>query len=483
MLRPNQNIWQYLAGSATTESGALSPSDELFAKYSAFSMRSIIYVLAWLCMWQGAHLSGSPFQLLWLNILAPPLRLHEIFMLFTLGAIIMERILLGDFTLERSYFSAPMIIMGVALFISWLRGSFAKQEVMVVYEAHESIQMTIAFFVMINAFREPEERRILLPLFFFSTLMKALDGIGVKIFSDEPAAKWGVLLFWRDGFLLAFGIIGTLHLMHYNGERWKWLRKFMLFAVPVVVLTLIISYRRTFFVAIIVSAVLMLITVGKGRRKRQAKLLLGLLAGLTVVILATDPIGFTVRLLAVVNPTEEGSAAIRIMEYPNVIRNIYEYPIFGTMVGVPWHEYYPLPLGSNFTTLGAHNTYLYWPLRTGILGTIGFFLLLARAFKAVFINLVLQKTEEDRLINQLSLHSLIIYCTACFFGLMYSDAMTLLMALLLTFFQLQMRHETGLRSYKKVNLFATIKAKQLVFRNAAMVLPDRTGGAIQADAV
>jgi O-antigen ligase len=245
----------------------------------------------------------------------------------------------------------------------------------------------------------------------------------------------------------------------------------MLWAAPFMVFTLIVSYRRTFFVAILASTFVMFLTIGKGRRMKQLFLLLGMLVAFAIFILFTDPIGFLSRLAGIVQPGEEGSAYIRLMELPNVLMNIRDNPIFGTPIGTLWHEYYRMPVFANYTRVGVHNTYLYWPLRTGIPGTIGFIWLLVRMWKATLINFRLAKTEEDYFVSQISVHLLVIYQVACFFGLMYGDAVTTLVAMILVAFQLQMRGLTGLTSYKNVDLRATWKAREIVLKKIPQVLP------------
>src|SRR5437764_6084106 len=130
------------------------------------------------------------------------------------------------------------------------------------------------------------------------------------------------------------------------------------------------------------------------------------------------------------------------MELPNVIENIKRNPIFGTPVGVPWTTYFRMPISSVYTTLGTHNTYLYWPLRAGILGAIAFGWLLIRLWKSVLIQYSLRRNEDDFFYGQLSIHMLILYQVACFFGLMYGDMMASFLAVIITIIQLQTKEVT-----------------------------------------
>ena len=157
------------------------------------------------------------------------------------------------------------------------------------------------------------------------------------------------------------------------------------------------------------------------------------------------------------------------MEYPNILLNIYHHPFFGVPLGTQWFQYYRMPIFANYTTLGCHNSYLYWPLRTGIIGSAAFLWFLARTWKAIIINIRIQKTEEDFLINQFMLHCMIVYNFSCFFGLMYADAMNIMTGFILVLIQLQMTHLSGLVSYRKVSLWKTLIQKKLVYRDPVRI--------------
>jgi O-antigen ligase len=312
-----------------------------------------------------------------------------------------------------------------------------------------------------------EERRTLLVLFFFATIMKAADSTWIKFFSDDTQKGWGTVLFWRDGFLLCMGLIGAMLMAHYYGKTYRWLRNVMICSVPLMMYGLIVSFRRTFILALLVSAVAMFVSVGKGRRKKQVWLFFSLIFLILLVVLVTDPVGMIARLVgAIFQPQEEGSSYIRLMEYPNILQNIYHNPIFGVPIGTQWFQYYRMPEFANYTTLGCHNTYLYWPLRTGIIGTFAFVWLLARTWKAIIVNIAIQKTEEDFLMNQFLLHCMIVYNFASFFGLMYADAMSIMTSFILVILQLHMLHSGGIVSYRNVNLWQTWQRKEIVFRRS-----------------
>jgi O-antigen ligase len=354
------------------------------------------------------------------------------------------------------------------LFISWVRGSWQLQIFTIAYEVHEAFTMPFYYYLFINLYRETEERRTLIWLLVSATVFKGLDGIAIYLWSHDEAKSWGVLQMWRDGFLLAFGIVSGLHLLLYKGKYYARLRTFMLWGFPIIAFALILSYRRTFIVAMLTSVIVMFVSVGKGRRKKHALYFFIMLLSLCIAILATDPIAMIGRLSGIIQPKQEGSAYIRLMELPNILQNIYHNPIFGTPIGVGWHQYYRMPTSAIFTLFGTHNTYLYWPLRAGILGSIGFVLLVSRMVKCASLCYRLSRTEEDFFISQLMLHMLVIYLFACFFGMMYGDAVTVLMGMLLAIYQLEMEHLTSLRSLKHVRFFASLRTRSVVLKPSSM---------------
>lgn len=444
------------------------------------SLRYIKYFFCWLLVWQDSSVDGSILQFYtWIGRFES-VRPIEVVMILTLFVFLIERAILGDWTFKRSYFLAPMLLILGALFLSWARGVYFTQNYSVVYEIHESIQLPFIFLLLLNLMRDEDDRRRLIYIVILGTIPKGFEGMWIRYFSTDPSAKWGVLQMWRDGWLLAIGVSSILLLFHYKGKDLRWMRKTLLWTSPFLLFTLILSYRRTFFVAILASAVVMFVTIGKGRRFKQLWLVLGMIVALAVFIVLTDPIGFLSRLSGIIEPGQEGSAYIRLMELPNVLMNIADNPIFGTPIGTLWHEYYRMPTFANYTKVGAHNTYLYWPLRTGIFGTIGFLWLLARVWKVLIIHSRLVRSEEDHFVNQISIHMIVIYQVACFLGLMYQDAVVTLLSLILVSFQLQMRYSTGLTSYKTVDLIASWKARDIVLKKVPEVLPAEPVGSMIA---
>jgi hypothetical protein len=445
-----------------------SNPDTLLKKKSiaTFSITTIKYVLVWLLIWQDNSVSGSPLQVVeQFREYIYPIHPFEFLLGLCFLILLIERLITDDFTVKRSYFYGPLILIGLALFISWARGAWIRQEVAFVYEVHEAFLTPFEFFIFLNLFRDPKEWRVIILLLITASLAKSLDGIGIYFFAPDENKSWGTLLLWRDGYLLAIGISSIVLLLHYKGVALQWLKRVMICSAPIILMALITSYRRTFFIAILINVIVMFLLVGKGNRMNHLVIFFSLILSLFVVILFTDPIGFLTRIISgVINPKEEGSAYIRLMELPNVLLNIYHNPIFGTAIGTQWHQYIRMPLFANFTTLGTHNSYLYWPLRAGILGTIGFWWMIVRMWKCILIQLRFSISKEDIFFSQISFLMLVTYMVGSFFGLMYGDVVTIIIALHLTSLQLYIEERFNTHTYTNVRLVQSLKTGTLVYK-------------------
>jgi O-antigen ligase len=458
---------------------ALTPFNPDHSKSFLFSLRMIKYFLCWMVLWQGRMVGGSIFQLTEWGIDLPGLMTSEIVAATLALVVLFERSVTRDFSIRRSYFNGPMLLIVVAFFISWLRGCYLTQRFAPVLEAHEAFSWPFSFWLICNAFRDREDREVLWKLLLLSAITKSVEGVDIYFFSGDPKKSWGVVQMWRDGTLLGLGAIAVMLLLQYRGTALATMKKIMLWAIPVLGFTFVMSYRRTFFVSTLACACAMLFTLPREKRRRHIAIVGGFLAVLVGFTMVTNPLAVLGRLTGIIEPSGEGSAYIRLMEIPNVLQNIAHHPFFGVPVGTTWKTYYRMPISAVYTTLGTHDTYLYWPLRAGILGTVAFFWLLGRMWKTALVNYALRTSEEDFFFGQLSIQIIILFQVACFFGLLYGDAMSTLMAVIITAMQLQAKHVSGRSSYKDVDLWKTVRSRELVFKERVLrQIPVRSLAAI-----
>ncbi|MDP4200973.1 MAG: O-antigen ligase family protein [Bacteroidota bacterium] len=434
-----------------------------------FTFRNLKYLVCWLMLWQDSMIGGSILELSTIFGEIPGTRTVEVFAMLLALIAICERTLSGDFKLRRSYFSAPLILILVIFFFSWCRGQIMLQRFNPVLEAHDAFAWPFAFFIVINAFRDDEDRRALWRIIMLAVIPKAVEGVYIYFFTPPNSGKdWGVVQLWRDAYLLGIGSVSLMLFAHYRGTTLRWIKWALYLSTPFLGFTFIMSMRRTFLVSALAAAALMFFTLPKERRRRHLAVASGFLGFMIFFTLITDPMALIGRLSGIVAPQNEGSAYIRLMEWPNVLLNIWHHPLLGVPVGVPWKTYYRMPVSAVYTTLGTHNTYLYWPLRAGILGAVAFFWLLGKLWKTALINNRLRRTEDDFIFGQLAIHLLILYQVSCFFGLMYAEDLPVFMAVVMTTFQLQSKYISGRYSYSEVSLRETLRAGKLVFTPRAI---------------
>ena len=427
-----------------------------------FSIRKVKYVLCWLMLWQEGMVSGSLLQIRTYITFPNYITTVEIAGALLFLTMLIEHSLTRDFTVRRSYFSGPLILIALSFFMSWCRGSFMKQHVAFILEFHEAFELPLLFLLISQAFRDEQDREVLWKILFFAIIAKACDGTYIYFFSARPERYWGVVQSWRDGYLLGIGCIGFLLLLQYHGNALKQIKWWMLVTSPVLALTFVMSFRRTFFVGTFICMMVMFFTLPRDKRKLHFVLVVCVILGFLLTVVLTNPIEVATRLTGIVAPQNEGSAYIRLMELPNVLENIKRNPIFGVPVGIPWIAYYRMPRSAVYTTLGTHNAYLYWPLRAGIAGAIAFAWLVCKFWKTAIINYRLRRSEEDFLVGQWGIQILVMYQIACFFGLMYGDMMSAMLAVILTVFQLQTKHITGRSNLRDVAFWQTMRTGSLI---------------------
>jgi O-antigen ligase len=237
-------------------------------------------------------------------------------------------------------------------------------------------------FLVANLVRDTEALRACLAGAGLLVAFKAITGLlaaasgagftvdGGTITFYEPVANWLLLMFLL--FMLA-----------------AWVRRVPLPAwahwlAPLALLALVLSYRRSFWLAGAFAIVLVLVLASR-QRGRTALAIVG--TGLVLVLVGTLTLGDSSEVRSPVlerarslQPGEISSDAAdryRIDERRNVMEDIRRHPLTGLGMNVPWTARYPLSEehDRNYT----HIVLLWYWLKLGILGVISFVWLYAVA--------------------------------------------------------------------------------------------------------
>jgi hypothetical protein len=200
---------------------------------------------------------------------------------------------------------------------------------------------------------------------------REVDGSVLTYYS--PTANWLNLLF-----LLAVGAALIRRAPIPRGLVWM---------APVTLAVLILSFRRNFWIALVLGG-LLLVLVASGRRGRQLMIPAATLAALALFLgygaLSTSqsdsPVVARVQSLS---PTKLESGAYdryRIDEQRNVRAEIARSPLVGIGLGVPWTARYPLAVSFGSALRDYSHVVLTWYwLKMGIIGVAAYLLLMGTA--------------------------------------------------------------------------------------------------------
>ena len=191
----------------------------------------------------------------------------------------------------------------------------------------------------------------------------------------EPIANWLMLMF----------LLGVLAARVRDVPMPGWVS----WAVPLVVLSFLLSYRRSFWLAAAFAVVLVLIVAS--RRRGRAVLAIGAV-GLLLVLAGTLTLG---RSSEVQSPVVERARSLqperlastsadryRLDEQDNVIADLRAHPLTGLGMNVPWTARHPL--SEEHDRNYVHVVALWYWLKLGILGLIAFAWLYAMALLTAF---------------------------------------------------------------------------------------------------
>jgi O-antigen ligase len=160
----------------------------------------------------------------------------------------------------------------------------------------------------------------------------------------------------------------------------------MIVGLPITLLALLFSYRRSFWIAAILTLVLVVVIASRRRGRAvfaivAVTLALGLLAINTIAqpseTSAPSPIAERAQTLTPGGFGSNRGDRYREDERANVIENIKQHPITGVGLGVGWEVHQPLAEAHDRRY--AHFAFLWYWLAFGILGAIAYLLLFGSA--------------------------------------------------------------------------------------------------------
>jgi hypothetical protein len=217
-------------------------------------------------------------------------------------------------------------------------------------------------------------------------IVKAVLGLGVVFLGIASAAGPGLppLTYYEptSNLLLMLVLLGVAAALLARVPLPRWVT----LGTALVVLSLVLSYRRTFWLATLLALAIVLVVAGRRTTRRLiVPALLVLALGGTAIYRAGIGGGLDGALatrIESIDPSKLQTSdqdRYRLAERRNVRDELERRPITGIGVAVPWKQRYPTDLSYPFVDFYAHTAFLWLWLREGIVGPIAYFALYGTA--------------------------------------------------------------------------------------------------------
>jgi hypothetical protein len=190
-----------------------------------------------------------------------------------------------------------------------------------------------------------------------------LDG-GTHLTYYEPTANWLILV----------ALLGTIAAIVGGLAKERW----MALGVPLLTASLVLSYRRSFWIAAVLGLLLVLL-LGTSRRGRRVLVPAVVLVAAAIWVLgsiefqAQTPLANRVQSLAPSKLETNAEDRYRLDERVNVIAEIKRHPVSGIGLQEDWTaSARPLPVEHVNGRLYVHFALLWWWMKLGFLGAVAF---------------------------------------------------------------------------------------------------------------
>lgn len=279
---------------------------------------------------------------------------------------------------------------GAACLAGYLACLMYHKNPALLFEPRRLMHLFVAYYLTVNLLRTKESLRMFLTILLAAVALKALEGVYLFTAGQGLQIKWKIRAIFTDWADSLMFVTYLLILGAFLVERVRFPGKWIFTALsPVVFFSLLVSYKRAYYIAMLAGLVALFWIQG---RKSRFRLLL--VSGAAAVILAglitvTDQwTAVALRVGSILQPTQESSANYRLVEWQNALICIRKNPLFGIGLG----GVMPMEIWLSRTNLlGVHNTFLWVAVK---MGAFGFFTYLLVHF--AFLHRLRRQNENLR---------------------------------------------------------------------------------------
>ncbi|HKO39257.1 MAG TPA: O-antigen ligase family protein [Solirubrobacterales bacterium] len=278
----------------------------------------------------------------------------------------------------------PLIVLGLATLAGVATAYSAGAGVSVGELFHRSIEighLILIPLLAVNVLRDARALKAFAAGLAVLACLKGLTGLYASLggFGSSVEAEVASFLNPFPNLLMLTFALGVIAALVRRVEIPGW----MYVGLPITLLALLLSYRRSFWIAAILTIVLVVIIAS--RRRGRAVFAIGAVAVALALVATTtipdssdsaqpSPIAERAQTLTPSGIGSNRGDRYRIDERGNVVENLKDHPLTGAGLGVEWEVHQPLAEAHDRRYV--HFAFLWYWLALGILGAIAYALLL-----------------------------------------------------------------------------------------------------------
>jgi O-Antigen ligase len=317
------------------------------------------------------------------DVVGGSLTLQDLLILAGLGGVLLRFATESERPRLPEPLTAPLALLGVAIVGGAVMGYYSSAAVSPGELFHRSLTafyLILVPLLVVNVVRDTRTLRAFAATAAALAAFKAISGLYAALGGLGQAVETETISYLNPvpNFVMLVFVLGVAAALVRRVRLPAW----MLVSAPLALFALVLSYRRSFWVAAAFTLVVVIIIASRQRGRTLAAMIgvaaaLGL-GGTLLVGTSDDPSASPLVTRAkTISPGGLGSNRgdrYRMDERSNVIENLREHPLTGIGLGVPWEVHQPL--AESHDRRYAHFAALWYWLSFGLIGMIAYFIVL-----------------------------------------------------------------------------------------------------------